>query len=135
MNYVSLIGRTTEDIELKTTTSGKSVVNFIIAVPRQFKKDETDFIECEAWGKTAELLATYVHKGHQVGLFGNLQQEKWEKDGQKRSKLVVSVQDITFIVNEKKPSQNEPQARTQPSPYDLEHNPDFNPDDYSDCPF
>lgn len=115
MNNVSLIGRTTDDIELRTTTNGKSVVNFTIAIPRKFKKDETDFVECQAWEKTAELLATYVHKGQQVGLFGSLQQEKWEKDGQKRSKLVVSVQDITFIVNESKPSQDEPQGMQTPS--------------------
>lgn len=115
MNNVSLIGRTTDDIELRTTTSGKSVVNFTLAIPRKFKKDETDFVECQAWGKTAELLSTYIHKGQQVGLFGNLQQEKWEKDGQKRSKLIVSVQDITFIVNDAKPSHNEPQEEQTPS--------------------
>lgn len=142
MNSVSLIGRTTEDIELRTTTNGKSVVGFTLAIPRKFKKDETDFIECEAWGKTAELLSTYVHKGQQVGLFGNLQQEKWEKDGKKYSKLIVSVQDITFIVNEKKTSQDEPQAKREPSPYDVECNPFYEPEESFDvlpngegCPF
>ena len=142
MNSVSLIGRTTDDIELRTTTNGKSVVSFTIAISRKFKKDETDFIECEAWGKTAELLSTYVHKGQQVGLFGNLQQEKWEKDGKKYSKLIVSVQDITFIVNEKKTSQDEPQAKREPSPYDVECNPFYEPEESFDvlpdgegCPF
>lgn len=134
MNNVTLIGRTTDDIELRTTTSGKSVVGFTVAIPRKFKKDETDFIECEAFGKTAELLSTYVHKGQQVGLFGSLHHVKWEKDGQKRSKVVVSVQDITFIVNESKPSQNEPQAKRQPTPYDLEHNPNYVPEEFSVLP-
>ena len=140
MNNVSLIGRTTDDIELRTTTNNKSVCRFTLAVPRKFKKDETDFIECEAWGKTAETLATYVHKGQQVGLIGNLHFEKWEKDGRKYSKLIVSVDDITFIVNEKKPSQTEPQAKREPTPYDLENNPDYVPADFAvfnddDCPF
>ena len=141
MNNVSLIGRTTDDIELRTTTNNKSVVNFTLAVPRKFKKDETDFIECEAWGKTAELLSTYIHKGQQVGLFGNLQFVKWEKDGRKYSKLIVSVQDLTFIVNEKKVSHSELQAQKSPTPYDLENNPDYNPEEFSflpdgdGCPF
>ena len=135
MNNVSLIGRTTDDIELRTTTNNKSVVNFTLAVPRKFKKDETDFIECEAWGKTAELLSTYIHKGQQVGLFGNLQFVKWEKDGRKYSKLIVSVQDLTFIVNEKKVSHSEPQEKREPTPYDLENNPFYEPDeDFSKLP-
>ena len=140
MNNVSLIGRTTDDIELRTTTNNKSVCRFTLAVPRKFKKDETDFIECEAWGKTAELLSTYVQKGQQVALSGSIQQSKWEKDGKKYSKLIVYVEEMTLVSNEQKTSHNEPQTKREPTPYDLENNPDYVPEDFAvfnddDCPF
>lgn len=134
MNNVTLIGRVTEDIELRTTTNGKSVVNFTLAVRRN--KEETDFIDCKAWKGTADYLSTYIHKGNRIAVTGRLEQERWEKDSKKYSKLLVVVNEVTPAeYSEKKISQDEPQARTQPTPYDLEHNPDFNPDDYSDCPF
>lgn len=134
MNNVTLIGRVTEDIELRTTTNGKSVANFTLAVRRN--KEETDFIDCKAWKGTADYLSTYIHKGNRIAVTGRLEQERWEKDSKKYSKLLVVVNEVTPAeYSEKKISQDEPQAKRQPSPYDLEHNPDFNPDDYSDCPF
>lgn len=70
MNSVSLIGRTTKNIEIRSTTSGKTVVSFSLAVERTDKK--VDYVPCEAWGKTAELLSTYIHKGDQVGIEGQI---------------------------------------------------------------
>ena len=140
MNSVSLIGRTTEDIELKTTPSGKSVVNFTLAV--YISQEETLFMDCVAWDKAAEKLATYVHKGHQVGITGCLKPERWEKDGKKYSKTIVSVFGVDLLPNEKKPSQDKPQTKREPTPYDVECNAFYEPEESFDvlpngegCPF
>ena len=132
MNNVSLIGRTTNDIELRTTTSGKSVVNFTLAV--YINKDETLFQDCEAWDNAATKLATYVHKGNSVGITGRLKPKHWEKDGKKYSKNIVSVFDVDLSFIEKKTSQIEPQEQRKPTPYDLEHNPDYEPNAFSVLP-
>ena len=139
MNNVTLIGRVTEDIELRTTTNGTSVVNFTLAARRN--KEETDFIDCKAWKGTADYLSTYIHKGNRIAITGRLEQERWEKDGKKYSKVLVVVNEVTPAeYSDKKPSQDEPQEQRKPTPYDFEHNPDFNPEDYfvadgSGCPF
>jgi single-strand DNA-binding protein len=114
MNNVSLIGRTTNDIELKTTPNGKSVVNFTLAVKRPFTKDTTDFVICVAWGNQADVLSRFVHKGNQVAVVGNITTRNYEdKEGNKRSVTEVLVNDVVLLSNEKKTSQNEPQSKTQ----------------------
>lgn len=84
MNCVSLIGRLTKDVDIRKTKSGTSVAGFILAVDKGLskqKRDEAeqagrptaDFISCQAWGKTAELLAKYCKKGSRIGLVGRIQ--------------------------------------------------------------
>lgn len=84
MNCVSLIGRLTRDLNLRQTKSGTAVVGFNLAVDRglsRAKRDEAeqngsptaDFVSCQAWGKTAELLAKYCKKGSRIGLVGCIQ--------------------------------------------------------------
>ena len=73
MNRVWLTGRTTKDIELRYTIGGTpiAVTRFTLAVDRRKTKDgnqEADFVNCQAWGKTAELLEKYVHKGNKIGV-------------------------------------------------------------------
>lgn len=115
MNNVSLIGRTTNDIELKTTPNGKSVVNFSLAVKRPFTKDTTDFVNCVAWDNQADVLSRFVHKGNKVGVEGYVTTRSYEdKDGNKRSVTEVLVKDVDLLSNEKKPSQNEPQSKREP---------------------
>lgn len=115
MNNVSLIGRTTNDIELKTTPNGKSVVNFSLAVKRPFTKDTTDFINCVAWGNQADVLARFVQKGNQVAVVGYVTTRNYEdKEGNKRSFTEVLVNEVILLANEKKPSQNEPQSKREP---------------------
>lgn len=70
MNKVILTGRTTKDIEVKTSASGTTFAKFTVAV--QAGKDKADFINCTAFGKTAELLEKYVHKGNRIGIEGRL---------------------------------------------------------------
>lgn len=101
MNRVALIGRITKEIDLKSTTSGKSVTNVTLAVPRNETDRDgnkvTDFIRVTAWGKTAELLEKYVRKGDQVGIAGKIRVSKFERDGQIRESVEVVAEDITFI--------------------------------------
>ena len=76
MNQVILVGRLTKEPELKYTKDGKGYCNFTLAVSREFKKDETDFINCVAWDKRAEAIANYVKKGNKLGIIGRLQIDK-----------------------------------------------------------
>ena len=94
-NNVTLMGRLTKDPELKTTASGKNICSFTLAV--NGFGDKTNFIDCKAWEKTGELVSKYVGRGQRLLVVGELEQESWEKDGQKRSKLGVLVRELQFI--------------------------------------
>lgn len=76
MNVVVLVGRITKDPEVKQTPNQKYFVNFSLAVKRDFRKDgqpEADFVSCIAFGKTAELIGKYIHKGSKFGVTGRIQ--------------------------------------------------------------
>ena len=96
MNNCSFIGRLGKDPEMRYTTNGKAVVSFSLAVNRDGKKGESDWINFVAWEKTAEVIASFCHKGDLVGVTGALQQRSWEKDGQKHSVHEVRVIRIDF---------------------------------------
>lgn len=99
MNSVCLIGRLTKDIELNKTPTGKTVTRFNLAVKRT--KDVTDFISCEAWGKTAEFLEQYTNKGTQVGINGSIQVDTFQtRDG--KTAYVTKVRVGTCYLLEKK---------------------------------
>lgn len=101
-NTVILIGRLTSNIELKYTGSGKAVVNSTIAVNRM-RKDETDFINLQFWGKVAENLKNYCDKGSLVGIKGELRVDSFEdKDGNKKRNTYVLAENITFLDTKKK---------------------------------
>ena len=99
MNVSMLIGRLTGDVTLRHTAgTGKAVANFDIAVPRQYKRDESDFFKIVVWGKSAENCAKYTTKGKLIGIVGRLQNEKWEdNNGNKRSRDVVVADNVEFI--------------------------------------
>lgn len=82
INNVTLVGRITKEIDLKYTASGKAVATFTLAVNRKFKNQdgnrEADFINCVIWGKTAETLANYAHKGTLLGVTGRIQTRNYE---------------------------------------------------------
>ena len=101
MNLVVLTGRTTQDPEIKYSASGTAYCRFTLAVNRMRKEDGADFISCTAFGKTAELIGEYVRKGHQLGVQGRIQQDTYEKDGQKVSKTGVTVDKIEFLESKK----------------------------------
>ena len=95
MNSVNLIGRIVNDLELKATSSGKSVVNFSIAVNKD--KDTTYFIDCVAWGTPAQNICRYFKKGVQIGTSGILTTRMSEYNGQKRKYTEVLVNSFDFI--------------------------------------
>lgn len=102
MNVCTFIGRLGKDPDMRYTPNGKAVASFSMAVSRDGKKDETDWIDFVAWEKAAELIANYCHKGDMIGVTGQLQQRSWEKDGQKRTAYEVKVNRIDFCGGGKK---------------------------------
>jgi single-strand DNA-binding protein len=93
MNTVCLLGRTTRDLELKTTPGGKTVCSFTLAVHRPNTKDTADFVDCVAGEKTAETLSTYMKKGNQIWVSGYVSTRNFEdKNGQKRKMTDVVIQ-------------------------------------------
>lgn len=97
MNKCIIIGRLTKDIDVRSSQSGTSVAKFTVAVDRRTKEKETDFINCTAFGKTAEVLQKYVRKGHRIGIVGHIQTGSYEKDGHKVYTTDVIVDDIEFL--------------------------------------
>lgn len=102
-NQVTLMGNLTRDPELRTTPSGASVCSFSLALNRSYKNSEgnwteaTDYIDIVAWGPLGERVAQYLTKGRPALVSGRLQSRNWEQDGQKRSKVEVVAQDVTFL--------------------------------------
>lgn len=97
MNVVILVGRLTRDPELKFGQSGKAYSRFSLAVDRPFSKGEADFINCVAFGKTAELIGEYLRKGRKVGVNGRLQMNRFEMNGEKRTSYDVLVETVEFL--------------------------------------
>ena len=116
-NLVILTGRLTKEPELKHGASGTAYCKFTLAVNRMKKDDPADFILCSSFGKTAELIAEYVKKGHQLGIQGRLQQDTYEKDGEKISKTGVTVDKIEFLESNKTESTtSEPKKSNKVNP-------------------
>jgi len=103
LNCVCLTGRLTRDPELRTTTTGKQVVSFTVAVQKRFKpQDESQpdasFIDCVAWGQQAEFLSNYGAKGRMVGVTGRLEQRKYQaQDGTNRNVVEVVVDNVQLL--------------------------------------
>jgi single-strand DNA-binding protein len=104
LNRVILIGRLTRDAELKFTASGQAVCKFSIAVNRKKKngdqwEDEANFFDIVLWGRQGESLNQYLLKGKQVGVSGELRQERWQDrdSGQARSKVEIVASNIQLL--------------------------------------
>ncbi len=103
-NKVLLMGNLTRDPELKRTSNDMAVAQISIAVNRRFKdrtgeqREETTYVDCESWGKTAETMAKYLAKGRPVFVEGRLKLDQWQdKDGNNRSKLKVVIDNFQFV--------------------------------------
>lgn len=101
INKVVLIGLLTKDPALKYTPGdGTAVCRFTVAINRQFKKDETDFINCVAFGKTGETIAQYFTKGRQIAVVGNIRTGSYEgQDGIRRYTTDVIIENFEFVGN------------------------------------
>lgn len=103
LNRVFLMGNLTRDVELRHTNSNQAVATIGLAVNRRWRspegeeREEVTFVDCEAWGKTAETMSRYLAKGRPVFIEGRLKLDQWEKEGQKHSKLKVVVEGFQFI--------------------------------------
>ncbi len=104
-NKVLLMGNLTRDVEIRHTSGNTAVGNFGLAVNRRFKtqsgeqREEVTFVDCEAWGRTAEVMSQYLGKGRSVFIEGRLKLDQWEdkNGGGKRSKLSVVVENFQFV--------------------------------------
>ncbi len=138
-NRTTQMGNLTRDVDVKTF-NGFSVGNFTLAVNSKRKKgteyvDRVDFFDCKVLGKTCENLAKYVRKGHPLFVDGHLEQETWEKDGQKRSKIVIVVDTFQFLA-----SRSESQSHPHDDPNNWPGDPvgvgtDKGPPNDDDIPF
>jgi single-strand DNA-binding protein len=103
VNQVILMGNLTRDPEVRQTPTGQSVVSFSLALNRAYQdksgswQEATDYVDVVAWGPLAERVGQYLTKGRRALVQGRLQSRSWEQDGQKRSKLEVLANDVTFL--------------------------------------
>lgn len=100
INAVVLMGRLVRDPEIRTTTSGKSVCSFSLAVERDFQRSEekmADYFDCVAWGNTAEFVGKYFHKGRMIALQGRLQARTYkDREGNNRKVVEVIADKVSF---------------------------------------
>jgi single-strand DNA-binding protein len=103
VNQVILMGNLTRDPEVRQTPNGQTVCSFGLALNRSYKgadgnwQEATDFVDIVAWAQLGERVSQYLHKGSRVLVQGRLQYRSWDQDGQKRSKLDVVANDVTFL--------------------------------------
>ena len=99
VNQVILMGRLTRDPEQRTTTTGKIIVSFSVAVDRGGQDDTADFFNVNAWEKLGELVMQYLSKGRRVLVQGRLRQDRWDdkETGKKQSRIEVTATDVTFL--------------------------------------
>lgn len=108
MNRVTLLGRLTSDLELRSTASGKDIVSYTLAVRRD--SENTDFINCATFGEFAKTLHQYCHKGDMIGVDGRLQISQYEKDGKKYTSYSVISEKVDFANIKKEDSGNTTQS-------------------------
>jgi single-strand DNA-binding protein len=121
-NRVFLIGNLTRDPELKATPRGTSICQFGLAVNRQFKdesgamRDETTFLDLEAWGKQADIIGKYLTKGSSCMVEGRLKLDQWEdkQSGQKRSKIKIVVENVQFLGGKKEKQGEQREENNEP---------------------
>ncbi|HIV98292.1 MAG TPA: single-stranded DNA-binding protein [Candidatus Ornithospirochaeta avicola] len=103
LNMVALVGRLVRDCELKYSKSNGAIVRFSVAVNRRRMDenskwvDEANYFDCVYFGKAAESVSQYLLKGRQVAIGGELRQNRWESEGQTRSKVEIFVNSLTLV--------------------------------------
>ncbi len=121
-NRVVLVGNLTRDVELRYIPSGTAVADVGIAVNERRKNasgdasEETTFVDLTFWGRTAEVAGEYLGKGSPVLIEGRLKTESWEKDGARRSKIKVVVDQMQML-GEKRQEQRRPDKQCEDIPF------------------
>ena len=117
MNSVQLIGRLTRDPEVRYTDGGVSIARFSLAVERRFKQEngaDADFINIVSFGKTAEFIEKYFHKGMKIALNGRIQTGSYtDKDGKKVYTTDIVAENVEFCESKGNSTNNESSAPTQ----------------------
>ena len=137
LNSVIEIGRITRDISERDfgyTTGGTARLNLSIAVNRSVKKngawtDSVSFFDVTVWGKTAENIKAYIYKGKQIAVDGYLDQQRWEKDGVKYSKVVIIADNVQLLGGNENGQQSAPQAQQPAGEYQSAGSGDDFPED------
>ena len=113
MNSVNLVGRLGQDPKVGNVTSGSKVATLSLGVERKTKEGKTtDWIDCVAWGKTADVIEQYTHKGERIGITGTLQTRTYETaNGDKRKAYEVLIEKLEFL-GERKPDAAQPTEPT-----------------------
>lgn len=117
INKVFLIGRLVRDPDqVKYTQSGQAILKFSIAVDRREKKggewvSKASFFDITVWGKQAESIAQFLCKGKQIALDGYLDQQTWEKDGQKFSRVTITANQIQLLGGKNGGNQSQPEPQ------------------------
>jgi single-strand DNA-binding protein len=118
LNNISVIGRMTRDLDGNAfgyTPNGKARLNISIAVNDGYgEKEYTSFFEVVIWGKTAENIKPYIGKGKQLCINGRLRQDRWEKDGQKNSRVTIVAETVQLLGGRDNGAQ--PQSAPQQAP-------------------
>ena len=130
LNRVVLMGRITQELELKSTQSGASVLSFTVAVERSFTKQgeekQADFITCVAWRQQAEFISKYFGKGRMIAIEGNLRTRNYEdKNGSKHYVTEVYVDNVSFTGEAKQDGNNSKNATVQTNPVGIGNLDDF----------
>ena len=122
INRVNITGNITRDPVIRRTESGTAILDFGVAVNDRRKnpqtgewEDRANFVDCAIFGNRAEALENILSKGSKVAIEGKLRFTQWERDGQKRSKLSVVVDEIEFMSARKDAA--EPVADSDPGLY------------------
>lgn len=113
LNIAAIVGRLGKDPELRTTQSGKSVTSFSLAVQRGKKNQngeyESDWIDVQAWGTTAEFICKYFQQGQLMAVSGRIQMRVYtDRDGKARKAVEIVAQDVSFCETRKKEKSQEP---------------------------
>lgn len=121
MNIVAIIGNCGRDPEVKTTPSGSKVVTLSLGVTRRNKdKNETDWIDCTAWGKTADFIEQYIHKGDRIGVKGSLQTRSWQtQDGQNRKTYFVLIDNIDLLSERRSEVSSQVPTKPDDMPFEI----------------
>lgn len=142
MNNVNILGRLTRDVDLRMTASNLAVGRFNVAVDRKLSKEKrmeaennnqptADFINCIAFGRTAEVIGQYFGKGNKIAVTGHIQTGSYEKDGQRIYTTDVVVDSFDFIESISSSSANTNQGYNNPADLGMSGQESFD----SDLPF